>query len=198
MANQPVCLMDEPLSNLDAKLRAEMRDEIHALQRKLNLTMIYVTHDQTEAMSMADQVVLLNHGQIEQMAAPADLYEKPATIFAAQFLGMPPMNVLPVNALDLSTTIPLGALGVSGEWSLGVRPEHIRLTDTGLPVQVSAIDYMGAETVLRLRHGDHVMMARINGRATAAVDQTVQITWDPKDIHFFNEKGIRQSGVTAA
>ena len=127
VANQPVCLMDEPLSNLDAKLRAEMRDEIHALQRKLNLTMIYVTHDQTEAMSMADQVVLLNHGQIEQMAAPADLYEKPATIFAAQFLGMPPMNVLPVNAFDLSSTIPLGELGISSGWSLGVRPEHIRL-----------------------------------------------------------------------
>jgi sn-glycerol 3-phosphate transport system ATP-binding protein len=198
VADQPVCLMDEPLSNLDAKLRAEMRDEIHALQRKLNLTMIYVTHDQTEAMSMADQVVLLNHGQIEQMAAPADLYEKPATIFAAQFLGMPPMNVLPVDAFDSSSIRSMGAEGVSDEWSLGVRPEHIRVADTGLPVQILAIDYMGAETVLRLRHGDHVMMARMNGRATATVDETVQITWAPKDIHFFDEKGIRQSGMTAA
>ncbi|MEC7220391.1 MAG: ABC transporter ATP-binding protein, partial [SAR324 cluster bacterium] len=95
VANQPVCLMDEPLSNLDAKLRAEMREEIHRLQRNLNLTMIYVTHDQTEAMSMADQVVLLKDGQIVQVGAPADLYDKPSNVFAAQFLGTPPMNILP-------------------------------------------------------------------------------------------------------
>ena len=121
-----------------------MRDEIHALQRDLNLTMIYVTHDQTEAMSMADQVVLLNGGRIEQMDAPTDLYERPATIFAAQFLGMPPMNVLPLDALDPDASLPRGVADAGAGWSLGVRPENMRIAQTGLPVQVSAIDYMGA------------------------------------------------------
>jgi sn-glycerol 3-phosphate transport system ATP-binding protein len=198
VANQPVCLMDEPLSNLDAKLRAEMRDEIHALQRKLNLTMIYVTHDQTEAMSMADQVVLLNSGQIEQTAAPADLYEQPATVFAAQFLGMPPMNVLPVDAFDPGATIPVGTDGAREGWSLGVRPEHIRLGESGISVEVSAIDYMGAETVLRLRYQDHVIMARLNGRAKVALEEAVKIAWSPENIHLFDEKGTRQGGETAA
>ena len=94
IAEQPVCLMDEPLSNLDAQLRAEMRREIRGLQQKLGITMLYVTHDQTEAMTMADQVVLLREGRVEQDAAPADLYARPATVFAARFIGTPPMNIL--------------------------------------------------------------------------------------------------------
>ena len=94
IAEKPVCLMDEPLSNLDAQLRQEMRREIRALQRKLGVTMIYVTHDQTEAMSMADQVILMREGRIEQDAAPDVLYARPATSFAARFIGTPPMNVL--------------------------------------------------------------------------------------------------------
>ena len=91
--------MDEPLSNLDAQLRVEMRREIRALQRRLGMTMLYVTHDQVEAMTMADQVVLMRNGRIEQDAAPAALYEKPATIFAARFVGTPPMNVIPAASL---------------------------------------------------------------------------------------------------
>src|SRR5579875_2628824 len=94
VAQAPVCLMDEPLSNLDAQLRAEMRREIVALQRRLGLTMIYVTHDQTEAMSMADQVVVLRAGRLEQAAPPAEVYERPATAFVAGFIGTPPMNLL--------------------------------------------------------------------------------------------------------
>jgi sn-glycerol 3-phosphate transport system ATP-binding protein len=94
----PVCLMDEPLSNLDAQLRAEMRSEIRALQRKLGITMVYVTHDQIEAMSMADRVILLNRGEIEQNGMPVDLYETPANTFIARFIGTPPMNLLPLAA----------------------------------------------------------------------------------------------------
>ena len=90
----PVCLMDEPLSNLDAQLRAEMRLEIRALQRKLGITMVYVTHDQVEAMSMADRVILLNGGRIEQNGTPVELYEQPANTFVARFIGTPPMNLL--------------------------------------------------------------------------------------------------------
>jgi sn-glycerol 3-phosphate transport system ATP-binding protein len=94
IAETPVCLMDEPLSNLDAQLRLDMRREIRGLQQKLGVTMVYVTHDQTEAMSMADQVILLRDGRVEQDAAPAELYARPATVFAARFIGTPPMNIL--------------------------------------------------------------------------------------------------------
>jgi sn-glycerol 3-phosphate transport system ATP-binding protein len=193
VANQPVCLMDEPLSNLDAKLRAEMRDEIHALQRRLGLTMIYVTHDQTEAMSMADQVVLLNGGRIEQIAAPANLYEHPATVFAAQFLGTPPMNVLPVDTV--------GTFGVDDArsgWSIGVRPEHVRLAETGLRTTVTAVDYMGAETVLRLKLGDAVLMARVPGRVALGVDETAHVGWSDEDIHLFDAAGERQGNTPAS
>ncbi len=185
VAKQPVCLMDEPLSNLDAKLRAEMRDEIHRLQRNLNLTMVYVTHDQTEAMSMADQVVLLKDGRIVQIGTPAELYDRPATDFAAQFLGTPPMNVLPVAELDSRTDLPQG-----GHF-LGVRPEKVRLADTGLAVEVSAVDYMGAETVLRLQHHGHTIMARVDGRAEAGPGDRLHVAWDSSDEHLFDQQGQR-------
>lgn len=198
VADQPVCLMDEPLSNLDAKLRAEMRDEIHKLQRNLQLTMVYVTHDQTEAMSLADEVVLLKDGRIEQIGTPADLYETPATAFAARFLGMPPMNVMPLGDLPdragMNGMIPDGP----GNWALGVRPEKIRISDSGLPVDISAVDYMGAETVLRIHNGPVELMARVDGRASFAPGDTIHVSWSPEDIHLFDEDGIRRSGETAA
>lgn len=192
VADQPVCLMDEPLSNLDAKLRAEMRDEIHTLQRKLKLTMVYVTHDQTEAMSLADQVVLLKDGRVEQIGMPSELYETPASTFAARFLGMPPMNVMRIDQLKgdaLNGTIPKGPRGTM----LGVRPENIYIAKKGLPVEISAVDYMGAETVLRLKHGKQDLMARINGRTKAALGDKLHVAWKAKDIHLFDEEGVRQS-----
>ena len=188
VANQPVCLMDEPLSNLDAKLRAEMRDEIHRLQRNLNLTMVYVTHDQTEAMSMADQVVLLRDGRIVQVGPPAELYERPSTDFAAQFLGTPPMNVLPISQIETVIDKP------HDSWFLGIRPEKIRIADSGLPVEVSAVDYMGAETVLRLRHENNTLMARIDGRAEASPGDQLHVAWKQEDVHFFDKEGLRFSG----
>ena len=188
VANQPVCLMDEPLSNLDAKLRAEMRDEIHRLQRNLNLTMVYVTHDQTEAMSMADQVVLLRDGRIVQVGPPAELYERPSTDFAAQFLGTPPMNVLPISQIETVIDKP------HDSWFLGIRPEKIRIADSGLPVEVSAVDYMGAETVLRLRHENNTLMARIDGRAEASPGDQLHVAWKQEDVHFFDKEGLRFCG----
>src|SRR5687768_12736602 len=109
VAETAVCLMDEPLSNLDAQLRVEMRREIRSLQRRLGITMLYVTHDQVEAMTMADQVVLMRNGLIEQDGAPADLYERPATIFAARFVGTPPMNVVPLARLPASPSLAASA-----------------------------------------------------------------------------------------
>lgn len=195
VANQPVCLMDEPLSNLDAKLRAEMRDEIQRLQRGLNLTMVYVTHDQTEAMSMADQVVLLKDGRIEQIGTSVELYESPATVFAAQFLGMPPMNVLPLDGIEFSGDLPDARGNGRAGWSLGVRPEKIRIGEGGLAAEVSAVDFMGAETVLRLRHRSYTVMARIDGRADAAPGDKVRVGWSPEDVHLFDKNGMRQGGA---
>lgn len=191
VAKQPVCLMDEPLSNLDAKLRAEMRDEIHHLQRSLQLTMVYVTHDQTEAMSMADQVILLDAGRIVQTGDPAVLYERPGSEFVARFLGTPPMNVLPATGLDPNIVRSAGAS------SIGIRPEKIRIGDRGLDAEVVAVDYMGAETVLRLRHRELVIFARIEGRSRAAIGDRLQVHWDDADQHHFNQAGHRMDETSA-
>ena len=200
VSQQPVCLMDEPLSNLDAKLRNEMRDEIRALQQKLNLTMIYVTHDQTEAMTMADQVVLLQNGRIEQTGPPYDLYEKPVTTFAAHFIGSPPMNLLQLNLIkDLKGLIDAGGeMPLPDEiqgWCIGVRPEEIKLSPQGLPAVVEAVDFLGAETIIRLFHGEQTLFARVNGRSKIMPGDQTNLSWSSSVIHLFNEKGIRQDGL---
>ncbi len=180
VAQQPVCLMDEPLSNLDAKLRAEMRDEIRRLQRALGLTMVYVTHDQTEAMTMADAVVLLNAGRIEQLGPPPVLYEKPATAFAARFIGQPPMNLLRGRAP--------GTL-------LGVRPEDVVLNGTGRPARVLALDYLGAETLLRLSLNGEDIVVRAPGRAVPQPGEDVRIAWPAEAEHLFEDTGKRRGGA---
>jgi sn-glycerol 3-phosphate transport system ATP-binding protein len=197
VANQPVCLMDEPLSNLDAKLRGEMRDEICALQRKLGLTMVYVTHDQIEAMSMADQVVLLNAGRIEQIGTPAEIYETPATTFAASFLGTPPMNVMPVTSLADDAAITRLAPSAKADWQIGIRPEDVEIRKQGLSADVIAVDYMGAESLLRLRHGPQTIMSRVNGRSAVKAGDTLHVGWKPAAMHVFDEKGIRRAASKA-
>lgn len=189
VAEAPVCLMDEPLSNLDAQLRAEMRREILALQRRLGITMLYVTHDQTEAMGMADQVVLLRGGRIEQDAPPAEVYANPATSFVARFIGTPPMNILPLNARG----VPHGLDGPpiappSGRAVLaGIRPESIRLTDAGgIPAQVLHAEYMGADTVIACAVGDATIQARLPGRIIPADGADIRLAMEPADLHFFD------------
>ena len=159
IAEAPVCLMDEPLSNLDAQLRQDMRAEIRTLQRQLGITMVYVTHDQVEAMSMADRVVLLNRGRIEQNATPVELYERPANTFVARFIGTPPMNLLPLErgaagAVVAGTGGPAVAPADCAGLTLGVRPEHITLAfDRGVPATVAAIEYLGADSLVTCRLG---------------------------------------------
>src|SRR6478736_1824678 len=132
IAEARVCLMDEPLSNLDAKLRHEMRTEIRALQQRLGMTMVYVTHDQTEAMTMADRVVLMRDGHIEQNGPPEELYSRPATAFTARFIGTPPMNLIPGEGR-----------------TIGIRPEHIRIvSQDGRPARVRSVEHLGADSIL--------------------------------------------------
>ncbi len=194
VSEQPVCLMDEPLSNLDAKLRAEMRDEIRSLQQRLRLTMVYVTHDQTEAMTMADQVVLLKDGHIEQIGSPYDLYENPETTFAARFIGSPPMNLIRMDQIEDRSALQSAVDGeaipnnVQGGF-IGIRPEHIEPSDRGLPVQVTAVDYLGGEKVIRLHHGDQSLFAKVNGNANISAGDQLKICWSREAMHLFDEHG---------
>ncbi len=183
VAQAPVCLMDEPLSNIDAQLRADMRREILALQRRLGITMLYVTHDQTEAMGMADQVVLLNGGRVEQDAPPATLYAAPATRFAAAFVGTPPMNLLPLDCL--AAPAPAGAA------SLGIRPEALHLAPTGVAAVVEHAEYLGADTTLALRVNGARVLARVPGQAALPPGTAVTVAYNPADLLFFDAAGCR-------
>ncbi len=187
IAEAPVCLMDEPLSNLDAQLRLEMRREIRGLQQSLGITMVYVTHDQTEAMTMADQVILLREGRVEQDAPPEVLYARPATAFAARFIGTPPMNVL---ALDDRRRL------------LGVRPEDIRVVGTKEPGAVEAlvrsIEYLGADSILLCAIGRQALAVRAPGRVALAPGAPVSLAWARDAAHLFDaETGRRRDDVAA-
>jgi sn-glycerol 3-phosphate transport system ATP-binding protein len=186
VAQTKVCLMDEPLSNLDAQLRVEMRREIRALQRRLGMTMLYVTHDQVEAMTMADQVVLMRNGRIEQDAAPAVLYERPATIFAARFVGTPPMNVIPAALLSGADWALQGAPATSDPLAVGIRPETAHLSADGVAATVAAVEYLGADTLIETRIGDQSVIVRQSGRTSANVGETVHIRWEPAAAHWFS------------
>ena len=195
ISEAPVCLMDEPLSNLDAQLRQEMRRELRALQRSLGITMVYVTHDQTEAMSMADHVVLMNGGRIEQHDTPDALYSHPSTEFAARFIGTPPMNLLEIDSgtrwiagcpLNSSPPVPQGVR------RLGLRPEHMQLTDepTGLSGEVESIEYFGADSIVVCRFGSNSGVAvRMGGHFRAYPGTPVSAIWGPADQRFFDASG---------
>ncbi|RST83875.1 ABC transporter ATP-binding protein [Aquibium carbonis] len=181
IAEAPVCLLDEPLSNLDAKLRAEMRNEIRSLQQRLGLTMLFVTHDQTEAMSMADRVVLLRDGKVEQFATPSDLYTKPNSVFVAQFIGTPPMNILDATLLGPAwDRLPKNTL-------VGVRPEHIRFADRGIAATVVSMEYFGADSVVSCRIADKPVLVRVPGQPGFAGGETVHLSWPQEAQHLFDQ-----------
>jgi sn-glycerol 3-phosphate transport system ATP-binding protein len=194
VAQTPVCLMDEPLSNLDAQLRGDMRREIRALQRRLGITMLYVTHDQVEAMTMADRVILMRAGRIEQNGAPAELYERPDSVFAARFIGAPPMNVFAAAPLAGHPELSAGAPAGCGLAALvvGVRPEAVRLAATGLPATVVAVEYLGADTHIEAQLGDETIMVRMPGRAAAAPGATVSLSFAPSAAHWFDASSQRR------
>ncbi|ANN69299.1 ABC transporter ATP-binding protein [Bordetella bronchialis] len=195
ISEAPVCLMDEPLSNLDAQLRHDMRREIRALQRQLGMTMVYVTHDQTEAMSMADQIVLLRNGAVEQRDTPDGLYARPATEFAARFIGTPPMNLLLLDTVGgvrvlAGTGEPPVAGAPAGAARLGVRPEHIRLAPQGRPAIVQGVEYFGADSIVTCAVGASAGIAvRLTGHATVAAGDRVCLDWAPERQHFFDAQG---------
>ena len=187
VAQTKVCLMDEPLSNLDAQLRQEMRHELRELQRRLGLTVVYVTHDQTEAMSMADQVVLLNKGCIEQNAAPRALYALPATTFAARFIGTPAMNLLRLDQGCIAgSDIAVGQAAAT----LGIRPESVSLGG-GVPATVQSLEYLGADLVLRCAVGTESITVRTEGKTDVVAGAQVALGWPPQAEHYFDSQGTR-------
>jgi sn-glycerol 3-phosphate transport system ATP-binding protein len=210
IAEAPLCLMDEPLSNLDAQLRHEMRREIRTLQQRLGMTMIYVTHDQGEAMSMADQVILLRNGRIEQDASPADLYVTPATAFAARFIGTPPMNLMrladgPQGAVIAGSVGPALLAAPGDGLLLGVRPEDITLVAGGaadrLTVEgiIAAIEYLGADSTVSCTVGSEAITIRVPGRVALPVGAAVGLTWSPDAVHAFDvDSGRRRDDLLAA
>ena len=189
VAEAKICLMDEPLSNLDAQLRQEMRQELRALQQKLGLTVVYVTHDQTEAMSMADQVVLLNHGRIEQVGSPRDIYARPASLFAARFIGTPPMSVIALDGAAIKGS-SVSAAPLASTTHVAIRPEHVTL-DGDIPATVTDCEYLGADSLVRCRVGSEQITARISGQHEFISGQRVGLAWQSDAVHCFNHEGLR-------
>lgn len=185
ISRRPVCLMDEPLSNLDARLRDEMRREIRQLQRSLGFTMVYVTHDQIEAITMADQVVLMNAGQIEQVATPQELYSAPATPFAARFIGTPPMNLLPADVFATG--------GSLDNLQVGIRPEQLRIAAEGpLTATVRTAEFLGADTLVELAAGETGLLAKLQGNRSFEPGESLSFGFDAKDVHLFDTVSQRR------
>lgn len=192
IVRQPkVFLFDEPLSNLDAALRGQTRVEIARLHRELGATTIYVTHDQVEAMTLADRVVVLRDGYIEQVGTPLELYDQPANQFVAQFIGMPQMNIMPTSSLDGT---PKGAAFA------GIRPEHMELvseSDGILSGNVELVESLGSETLIHVDTGAHMdtpIIIRRYDRVDLKMGDTIGVRWGSDDVHYFDEdsQAIRQ------
>ena len=191
VAQAEVCLMDEPLSNLDAQLRQQMRTEIRGLQQRLGMTMVYVTHDQTEAMTMADKVVLMRGGRIEQQGTPAELYERPATLFAAAFIGAPAMNLF-----------ASGQAGAPHGVTLGVRPEHLQIMrpgvtetrqDGGVKATVALVEYLGDVTLVYAQvgeGGDMVAVKTDADSAPPALGSRVELVFPATRAFLFDADGV--------
>ncbi len=191
-----VFLFDEPLSNLDAQLRVQMRTEVRKLHQRLGATSIYVTHDQVEAMTMADRIVVLEQGRIAQAGSPLELYDRPASRFVAEFIGSPAINILPgaVARGAVSIRLPAGAVEAplaadlgSAEVDVGIRPEHLRrVRDGGIEGVVQVIEHLGAETYVFLDVGlGRDLCWRMPGRPDVAVGETVSLGFDPGNLNLF-------------
>ena len=176
IAEKSIFLMDEPLSNLDAKLRTEMREEICDLQKRLGVTMVYVTHDQIEAVSMADQIVLMNEGRIEQVGTPREIYRCPQTLFSAKFIGTPAMGTCPPNAFGIQRD----------DLTVGIRPEAL-LVDPAGPIHavVEQIEYLGADAMLSCRIGDCNLLCRVTGNTELKVGSQVSLRILPEGLSVF-------------
>ena len=204
-----VFLLDEPLSNLDAKLRVQMRTEIKALHQRLKTTTVYVTHDQIEAMTMADKIVVMHDGIIEQVGTPLDLYDRPANKFVAQFIGSPSMNIFEgsIEANGFVTAegiiLPVSTLA-QNQWRgrpafWGIRPEHLAVSEAGIEVTVEVVEPTGSETQLFARLGDRQIVATLRERLSAKPGERLCLSPDLRQLHLFDaQTGSRLESEAAA
>jgi multiple sugar transport system ATP-binding protein len=192
-----VFLFDEPLSNLDAKLRVQMRTEIKELHQRLRTTTVYVTHDQIEAMTMADKIVVMHDGIVEQMGAPLELYDRPANLFVAGFIGSPAMNFIKGKvsgagfAADGGYGLPLGMAPAASDGRpviYGLRPEHIRIDPSGVPAEVVVIEPTGSETQVVLKAGGQDLIAVFRDRLTVKPGETIPIVPTLENAHLFDRE----------
>ncbi|PSJ56794.1 ABC transporter ATP-binding protein [Kumtagia ephedrae] len=195
-----VFLFDEPLSNLDAKLRVAMRVEIKELHQRLGTTIVYVTHDQIEAMTMADKIVVMRDGHVEQVGAPLDLYDNPGNVFVAGFIGSPAMNFIKgridardggqIFVSDAGAVLPVS--GVNAESGrpvvYGIRPEHIDLDGDGLPATVSVLEPTGSETQIFARIGEDPIDAVVKARLKVRPGEEIRLRIDPSRVHIFDRQ----------
>ncbi|MGI6851792.1 ABC transporter ATP-binding protein [Mesorhizobium sp. 1B3] len=193
-----VFLFDEPLSNLDAKLRVQMRTEIKELHQRLKTTTVYVTHDQVEAMTMADKIVVMQDGRVEQMGAPLELFDRPVNTFVAGFLGSPAMNMLQgtvaggatqaveVNGTRLAVAGRHQAAGEGQPVIFGIRPEHLELSEEGFPARISVVEPTGSETMVFLRFGESDMVALFRERHDFKPGDTIRLRPRPNHVHLFD------------
>jgi multiple sugar transport system ATP-binding protein len=196
--NPQVFLFDEPLSNLDAKLRVQMRTEIKELHQRLKTTTVYVTHDQVEAMTMADRIVVLQDGNVEQIGAPLELYDKPANLFVATFIGSPSMNLVAGKARIENGEVFVEAGGIrlpagSGPQvtdgqnvTYGIRPEHLALADDGIEARVGVIEPTGSETMVFTHAGGVDLLALFRDRHMFQTGQTIRLSPRKEAAHVFD------------
>ena len=197
-----VFLFDEPLSNLDAKLRVQMRTEIKELHQRLKTTTVYVTHDQVEAMTMADKIVVMNGGRVEQIGAPLDLYDRPANLFVASFIGSPSINLLHgkmeggrfMTAAGRALPLPSGLSAArAGEAIYGIRPEHLDLADSdGLPLEVAVVEPTGAETQVFGKLDGEPLVCVFRDRVNVRPGMTLQVAPRTACVHLFEPASGRR------
>ena len=174
-------LFDEPLSNLDAKLRVQTRLEIQKLHRELGITALFVTHDQVEAMTLAERMIVMNAGRMEQFGTPEEVYNRPATTFVASFMGSPPMNLLK-NAPNVDFGGPAGA-------TLGIRPEHLQISSSGWTVQIDTIEMLGAERLVYGHLGDEPLIVRMDESLPCpALGANIHVSPRPERLHWFDSQ----------
>lgn len=204
--NPAVFLFDEPLSNLDAKLRVQMRAEIKELHQRLKTTTVYVTHDQVEAMTMADRIVVMNAGRVEQVGSPLELYDRPANVFVASFIGSPSMNLLqgtlrtgkkPAVVTEQGVELPVANAPRDADGLkvfYGIRPEHLEISDKGVATDVTVIEPMGSETQVFAKLGEQKLVGVFRQRLALAPGSKLNLLPDVDQIHLFNaETGGRLS-----
>ena len=193
-----VFLFDEPLSNLDAKLRVAMRSEIKALHQRLKTTTVYVTHDQVEAMTMADRIAVMNEGRIEQLGDPLELYDRPANLFVAQFIGSPAMNVFDGTYRNgaveaLGARWPCNVKAQDGQSvKYGIRPEHLSFASQGIAAEIEVVEPMGAETEVLVRIGGQSFTVMTHGRASFGPGERVLVSPQAGNAHLFDAAGGRR------